>query len=491
MRARIVALVALLGAFSPAVMLDELLGDNFLISFQQGIGNVSFEARNPAVAYNPNDHEYLVVWAGQFQEPFLDCGFNPPTEREIHRQRIDAASGALIESAGIVSRSGPACNNQHQAFRPAVAYNATHEQYLVVWHGDDDGPGMADDEFEIFGRRLDADGTPLGDDFRISTMGGTGDASFDALTPAVVWNALNKHYLVVWSGDDGTGDLEIYGQLIDADGGEIGADDFRISDMGFDGLPSFSATNPAAAWNATSNRYLVVWEGSDLFPGAGELEIFGQRLATDGDEIGRNDFRISFQQGSGDPNFRAKLPDLAYNADAHEYLVVWQGEFRRPEPTCAGNGAKEQEIFAQRIDAGSGELVGSADAVSASGSDCDNTHMAFEPAVSYNATAGEHWVVWHGDDQTGGLANDEFEIFGRRLNQSGVATEPDDFRISQMGGTGNPAFDAVVPDVASAADDGVLVVWYGDDNVGGLVDNELEIFGRLGGSGTIFADGFE
>ncbi len=65
-----------------------------------------------------------------------------------------------------------------------------------------------------------------------------GNVSFAALNPAVAYNAMNNEYLVVWSGDDDTAPLvdeefEIFGQRIDAaTGAAIGTNDFRISDMG-------------------------------------------------------------------------------------------------------------------------------------------------------------------------------------------------------------------------------------------------------------------
>ena len=42
----------------------------------------------------------------------------------------------------------------------------------------------------------------------------------------------------------------------------------------------------------------------------------------------------------------------------------------------------------------------------------------------------------------------------------------------------------------NSANDGYLVVWQGDGNVGGLVDDEFEVFGqRL--ANVLFYDGFE
>jgi hypothetical protein len=65
-----------------------------------------------------------------------------------------------------------------------------------------------------------------------------------------------------------------------ANGAEIGANDFRLSDMGPDGDANYDAWNPAVAYNNTTNEYLAVWSGDD---DTGRLvdeeyEIFGQRL---------------------------------------------------------------------------------------------------------------------------------------------------------------------------------------------------------------------
>ncbi len=169
----------------------------------------------------------------------------------------------------------------------------------------------------------------------------------------------------MWEGDDNVGGLvggefEIFGQRIDAaTGAAVGANDFRISDMGDDGDPSFSAGTPAVAYNSVDNQYLVVWNGdtnSYLFVDE-EYEIFGQRIdAATGAEIGTNDFRISGMGGTGDPNFDAHSPAAAYNGSDDEYLVVWYGD-----DDVGGLVDNEYEIFGQRLDAATGIAVGAKD----------------------------------------------------------------------------------------------------------------------------------
>ncbi len=153
-----------------------------------------------------------------------------------------------------------------------------------------------------------------GNDVCISDMGGIGDPEYDAMQPAIAYNSTNNEYLVVWAGDDNVGGLvqgeyEIFGQLLDAvTGAEIGANDFRISDMGGTGNPAFAAQIPAVAYNSTNNEYLVVWMADEMdVTGGGddEFEIYAQRLAATGTEVGANDFRISDMGGPGDTNYAA------------------------------------------------------------------------------------------------------------------------------------------------------------------------------------------
>ena len=113
-----------------------------------------------------------------------------------------------------ISDMGPNGNTAYDAEDPAVAYNSTNNEYLVVWQGDDTTNG----EFEIFGQRINAaTGAEVGtNDFRLSDIGPDGDAAYDAEEPAVASNSRNED-LVVWSGDNDTDPLvddeyEIFGQ---------------------------------------------------------------------------------------------------------------------------------------------------------------------------------------------------------------------------------------------------------------------------------------
>jgi len=477
-------------ATGPAAPLAETGENDFRISFMEGTGDPDFDAGTAAMAYNPAADQFLVVWRGEFL-PAVPC---PPggSEIEIFAHLIDPATGDPLGTPVIVSSAGPACDPEYRVGSPAAAYNPFDNEYLVVWHGEDDVGGLVEGETEIFGQRLSAT-TLVGigaDDFRISGMGGTGDPAYDAFAPAVAFNPIQSEYLVVWWGDDDTGPLvegesEIFGQRLDADGVAMGVDDFPISDMGGFGDPGFAASIPAVVHNPSADEYLVVWMGDDNVGGLidQEFEIFGQRLFANGNQAGDNDFRISDMGENGSTDFFAFQPAVTYNPDDDEYLVVWEGLDDAGSPDG-------QEIFAQRLDATGAEVGANDIRVSDMGASGTTDHDAFAAAVVYNPADREYLVAWHGSDD--GLEIEEYEIFVQRLDATGAEVGVNDLRISDMGGTGDPDFDAEDPAVAwSGSGNRYLVVWEGDDDVGGLVEGELEIFGQMLVGTAVFADGFE
>ena len=436
----------------------------------------TYDAYRPAVAYNSTEDEYLVVWHGD--DDTLADG-----EYEIYGQRVDATTGDNIGAAIRLSDMGPDGDPAYDAFSPDVAYNDTADEYLVVWHGDDNTAPFVDEELEIYAQRVEGHtGSEIGPDLRLSDMGPNGDASYDARSPAVVYNSAEDEYLVVWYGDDNAaplveGEYEIFGQLVDATGGQVGTNDLRISAMGPDGDPSYEATLPDVACNSTDNTYLVVWMGDDNTGAlvATELEIYGQRVSALGNPIGDDDFRLSDMGPDGDPGYDAGFPAVAYSPVQNEYLVVWTGDDDTLQLVD-----DEFEIYGQRVDAAAGDEIGVDTRLSDMGVDGSTAYAAEEPAVAYNAAAGEYLVVWYGDDNSAPLVDGEFEVYGQRVDAaSGAAVGTNDFRLSDMGPEGDPDYDANYPAVAgNSSGNQYLVTWEGDDDTPPLVDQEFEVHGQ-------------
>lgn len=317
-------------------------------------------------------------------------------------------------------------------------------------------------------------------DLRISDMGPNGDPAYDAGEPAVAFGWADLAFLVVWSGDDTSGglaadELEIFGELRSATGGQIGSSDVRISYAGGTGDPAFDAFAPDLAYNSQADDWLVVWtqdtDDGDLVDG--EYEIWGQVLDADLTPLYGGNFRISTMGPDGAPLFEADEAAAAYDSLSNTYLVVWQGS------DDAGDlDFDELEIWAQRLSA-SGAPIGGNFRISDMGTDGDGLIDAYTPDVAFNSLEGEYLIVWAGDDDSGSLVDNEFEIYAQRIDQTGGGVGTNDARVSDAGGTGNSTYTATRPAVAfNPHANQYLVVWWGDDNVGGLVDNELEIFGQ-------------
>lgn len=258
---------------------------------------------------------------------------------------------------------------------------------------------------------------------------------------------------------------------------QVGDNDFRISDMGGTGSSLYSVSTPAVAYNSIDDEYLVVWAGMDNVGGVvdGEVEIYGQIVSSAGVPVGVNDFRISDVAGIGTTSGFVQSPDVAFNPVYGEYLVVWQAD----DPVD-GVVAGESEIWGQLLDADGNQIFVNDFRISDVGGSGDTSYVAQIPAVACNTTLGEYLVVWFGDDNTGGLVDNEYEVFGQLLSDTGLEFGVNDFRISNMGTNDLTSYGASRPDVVfNSTDNEWLVVWSGDDDTPPLVDGESEIWGQL------------
>jgi hypothetical protein len=326
--------------------------NDFRISDMGGNGANGLNAQNVALAYNSTNNEYLVVWAGDDDTSPLVNG-----EFEIYCQRITASTGAevgtndmRISDMGDESEVDGTVRDNFGAFNPQVAYNSTNNEFLVVWQADDDTGSLIDNENEIWGQRINgATGAEVGtNDFRISDLGAAdGSTTYQASEPDAAYNSTNNEYLVVWRGDDDTaplvdGEQEVYGQRINAlTGVEVGANDFRISDMGDDSeadasvRDNYFVSEPRIAYNVHANEFLVTWSGEDDTSPLvdGEFEAYAQRIdAATGAEVGDNDVRVSDMGNDSEAvstvrdNFRAGRVEVAYGSTSRSYLITWEGD---------------------------------------------------------------------------------------------------------------------------------------------------------------------
>ncbi|MFN8121538.1 MAG: choice-of-anchor C family protein [Thermoleophilia bacterium] len=255
--------------------------------------------------------------------------------------------------------------------------------------------------------------------------------------------------------------------------GALGADGFapswqlRASQSGSDG-DSWTSTDPNVAYNSQDDEYLVVWTGT--VGATDEHEVYGRLADRNGKWLG-SQFRISHVGTDGDTLRDAANPSVAYDPTNDRYLVVWQGDYQ-------ADGA--DEIYGVLVSA-AGATVGSEVRLSdMGGTDSSTLYDASWPDVAYNPVNSEFLVVWMGDDNTGSLVDNEFEIYGQRVTAAGAETGTNDVRLSDMGPDGNSAYTANFPRVAADTTTGkYLVTWTGDDNTAPLVDGEWEAWSQL------------
>lgn len=351
---------------------------------------------NAAVAYSPQARRYLVVWPEE--------GFANEEEFEIFGQLV-SDTGALIGSDFRISNALDSPNgNLSDAGFPSVTYNSAANQFLVTWDADQ---GTVNGQREVWGQRLDTNASALGSDFQISNAGAAGPARI-AILGTVVYNARANEYLVAFISEAAAEHKgEVYGQRLDASGGEIGANDFRISQTGLDSDPNRDATRVALAYNSRDNEYLAAFtadhsvSGAAEAPSTNEEEIFGQRITAGGAEVGTSDFRIS-SVGNPDSSglYDANLPRVAYNAAANEYLVTWSADEIENDWS---------DLQGQRLRAAGGE-IGSDFRITR---DRPQQSASVDGDVVRSTPAGEYLTVFLHSTRT----KQDYDVYGRRVGQ--------------------------------------------------------------------------
>jgi hypothetical protein len=205
----------------------------------------------PDVAYDSASGRFLVVWQD---------GRSGPMCYDIYGQMVNG-EGTLY-GANFVIATDYFCQ-----YRPAVANDSNHHQFLVVWYQSSD----------IMGQLVGGNGeliAPASTRALIqSTANGVSnfvisDALGDQAQPDVAYDSLGDGYLVVFESGAGVPALRVQaedavpmysvirGQFISWDGVPLFDDtdlNFLISD------PAYEAVNPAIADDNVHHRFLVAW----------------------------------------------------------------------------------------------------------------------------------------------------------------------------------------------------------------------------------------
>jgi hypothetical protein len=345
-----------------------------------------------------------------------------------HDNRDEAANydiyGTRVNTSGVVQESSgiPIANMDVQQLTTAVIYYSG--QWLTVWRDTRNG-----NYTDIYGSRISSSGTVTDEDGILISTSAPSQSN-----PAVASDGTN--YLVVWQEARSGGYSEdIYGMLIDASGNQLNEDAIAIS------TSVGSQKYPAVAFDSNST-YLVVWQDNR----SDNSDIYGTRVTTSGNVLDPPGIAISTATG------RQQFPSIAF--DGTNFLVVWADE--------RGGSPSADDIYGTLVQPNGNVLSPSGNVIA------DDDYWQDNPSVAFDGT--NYLVVW--DDY--GLGTFDEDIYGVRVNQSGIPIDDSSFVISTADN------GQLRPDVAF---DGTnyLVVWFDK-----RISNASDIYGtRVHQNGTV------
>lgn len=202
--------------------------------------------------------------------------------------------GCIISADGSsVGQEFKISSNPNSIYEYSPSITSYAGEYIVSWHGPTDG-----DNNGIFGQRLSAEGSRIGDIFQINSY----TTSAQAL---VSITAGKNNFLAVWNSPQDNSLNSVIGRLFYYDGTPAG-NEFLINQY-----TNGNQENPYVA--STGNNFLIAWESN--YQDGSDMGIFGRLISNDGsfitDEFQINSFTRSDQE----------YPAIAVMGD--KYIVVW------------------------------------------------------------------------------------------------------------------------------------------------------------------------
>ncbi len=269
---------------------------------------------------------------------------------------VDVAVSLYIDPKRDVGVPFAISRSSGRQLDPATAFDADSSRFAVSWT----------ENSAIMATILDEEAYPLDERVMVSPT-----ALGIATNSCIIANPLQEGFWVIWEQrSSSTGMASVYGHAIGL------LDGTTTFTFGIAAGPG-SQESPAAVYNPDRGEVAVAYASS-------ETEYFDIRLAR---------FDASTRDAIGDTAITLTetdqlQPALAYDSEHMEYLVVWTDPITEEK-------ASESRIHARRVDAATGLPLGSEFAL------LDTSGAHEEPAVVFNAPAGEWAVAWECDDGTG------------------------------------------------------------------------------------------
>jgi len=244
---------------------------------------------------------------------------------------------------------------------------------------------------------------------------------------------------------------------------QLGANDFRITFAGPD-ADGNDVLEPSLAVVPGPDRWFMAFEGDIADDGVHDPEIW--MYGCSGDVPDPAGVQLSLMGGGYVDGLSGRHPDFAWVPSSGELICIWDGE---------NGGGTPRAIYGQRL-LTDGSLVGGMISFSGAAPPAGGPlREASEPTIAIDPVTDEWFIAWRGDLDDG-LTQFDHEIWACRFNDNGNPVDANAFPLSAMDPTLGPVAGADAPAVAINVVHGYkLIAWSGDLDTTPGGENEIFI----------------
>lgn len=320
---------------------QRVTGDGQLIEGPFAIMNGGYNERNPRVAYNSTNNEYLVV---------AEYDSNGAGLYQVRAQRV-SADGLLVDGVFTVFAT------TIPQYAPDIVYNSRDNEnnYLVTFQSDHTGDGKDD----ILNLQLSNTGSLLVLSYQ-SYYGG----SFRK--PRIAYNFSANEYYLVFEYLDASNRLYIVGNGLNSAGSLL------TNSIKIDNYTSYNGSYPDVVYNPAKNEYAVTWQ-YDSYGNGSSYSTWIRKVATDG--------TLGTYLNYSSSSYSLLWPVILHSVDNNEYVLA----MTRQSTTSGDN-----DFIALRIDTSNLGLITS----KSIGISTDSPQIERNASAAYNPTRAEFMAAF-------------------------------------------------------------------------------------------------